>query len=38
MEKKWGLRDRYVVNIQDPRLDRRLVTAMAIGLDAFQER
>lgn len=38
VEKKWGLRDRYVVNIQDPRLDRRLVTAMAIGLDALQAR
>ncbi|MGW2095819.1 hypothetical protein [Promicromonospora sukumoe] len=38
VEKKWGLRDRYVVTIQDPRLDRRLVTAMAIGLDALQER
>jgi uncharacterized protein YxjI len=38
VEKKWGLRDRYVVNIHDPRLDRRLVTAMAIGLDALQER
>lgn len=38
VEKKWGLRDRYVVDIHDPRLDRRLVTAMAIGLDALQER
>jgi uncharacterized protein YxjI len=38
VEKKWGLRDKYVVNIQDPRLDRRLVIAMAIGLDALQER
>jgi uncharacterized protein YxjI len=38
VEKKWGLRDRYVVNIQDPRFDRRLVVAMAIGLDALQER
>ncbi|MFD2793104.1 hypothetical protein ACFS27_06055 [Promicromonospora vindobonensis] len=38
VEKKWGLRDRYIVNIQDPRLDRRLVTAMSIGLDALQER
>ncbi|GAB2494728.1 hypothetical protein GCM10027063_37590 [Promicromonospora xylanilytica] len=38
VEKKWGLRDRYIVNIQDPGLDRRLVTAMAIGLDALQER
>ncbi|MEV0953159.1 hypothetical protein [Promicromonospora sp. NPDC050249] len=38
VEKKWGLRDRYVVSIQDPNIDRRLVTAMAIGLDALQER
>jgi uncharacterized protein YxjI len=38
VEKKWGLRDRYIVNIQDPRLDRRLVAAMSIGLDALQER
>jgi uncharacterized protein YxjI len=38
VEKKWGLRDRYVVNIQDPNIDRRLVTAMAIGLDALQDR
>ncbi|MCP2266240.1 hypothetical protein ACFQHV_09315 [Promicromonospora thailandica] len=38
VEKKWGLRDRYVVDIHDPQLDRRLVTAMAIALDALQER
>ncbi|MFI6426612.1 hypothetical protein [Promicromonospora sp. NPDC050880] len=38
VEKKWGLRDRYVVNIHDPQLDRRLVAAMAIALDALQER
>jgi uncharacterized protein YxjI len=36
--KKWGLRDRYVVDIHDPRLDRRLVIAMAVGLDAVQAR
>jgi uncharacterized protein YxjI len=36
--KKWGLRDRYVVSITDPRLDRRLVIAMAVGLDALQSR
>jgi len=36
--KKWGLRDRYVVDIHDPRLDRRLVVAMAIALDALQGR
>ena len=36
--KKWGLRDRYIVEIQDPRLDRRLVIAMAVALDALQSR
>ncbi|MCX4387150.1 hypothetical protein OG777_09435 [Micromonospora peucetia] len=36
--KKWGLRDRYVVQIQHPQVDRRLVIAMAIGLDALQGR
>ena len=36
--KKWGVRDRYVVTIHDPRLDRRLVVAMAVALDALQGR
>jgi uncharacterized protein YxjI len=36
--KKWGLRDRYVVEVQDPRLDRRMVIAMAVALDALQSR
>lgn len=36
--KKWGLRDKYVVTINDPNLDRRLVAAMAVGLDALQSR
>ncbi|MFF5172760.1 hypothetical protein ACFY3U_09015 [Micromonospora sp. NPDC000089] len=36
--KKWGLRDRYVVEVQHPQVDRRLVIAMAIGLDALQGR
>jgi uncharacterized protein YxjI len=36
--KKWGLRDRYVVEVQNPHIDRRLVIAMAIGLDALQAR
>ena len=36
--KKWGLRDRYLVTIHDPQLDRRLVTAMAVALDALQGR
>ncbi len=36
--KKWGIRDRYVVEVHDPRLDRRLVIAMAVALDALQSR
>ncbi|WP_103939646.1 LURP-one-related/scramblase family protein [Thermomonospora echinospora] len=38
VDKKFGLRDRYVVDIRDPRLDRRLVIAQAIALDALQSR
>jgi uncharacterized protein YxjI len=36
--KKWGLRDKYVVEVHNPQLDRRLVVAMAVGLDALQSR
>ena len=36
--KKWGLRDRYVVDIPNKQLDRRLVIAMAVALDALQSR
>ena len=36
--KKIGLRDRYVVQIDDPHLDRRLVIAQAVALDALQAR
>ncbi|MEU6075849.1 hypothetical protein [Micromonospora sp. NPDC047074] len=36
--KKWGLRDRYVVQIHQPQVDRRVVIAMAIALDALQGR
>ncbi len=36
--KKWGLRDKYLVEIHLPELDRRLVVAMAVGLDALQSR
>ncbi|MEV5412847.1 hypothetical protein AB0K60_28925 [Thermopolyspora sp. NPDC052614] len=38
VERKWSIRDRYTVTINDPRLDRRLVIAMAIALDALQSR
>ncbi|MBN1172614.1 MAG: hypothetical protein JXA67_10620 [Micromonosporaceae bacterium] len=36
--KKWGLRDRYVIDIHDATIDRRLVVAMAVALDALQAR
>jgi uncharacterized protein YxjI len=36
--KKWGIRDTYVVSIADAQLDRRLVIAMAVALDALQAR
>jgi uncharacterized protein YxjI len=36
--RKWGLRDRYLIEIHDERLDRRLVIAMAVALDALQAR
>lgn len=38
IDKQWGLRDRYKVDIQDPRIDRRLVIAMAVAVDALQSR
>jgi uncharacterized protein YxjI len=36
--KKWGIRDTYVVTIDDDQIDRRLVIAMAVALDALQSR
>jgi uncharacterized protein YxjI len=38
VEKKFGLRDKYVIELKDPRLDRRLVIAQAVALDALQSR
>lgn len=38
VEKKFALRDRYVVDIAEPALDRRLVIAQAVALDALQGR
>lgn len=38
VDKKFGLRDRYVIEIKDPNLDRRLVIAQAVALDALQSR
>lgn len=37
-EKKTRFRDHYLVRIEDPGLDRRLVLAQAIALDALQSR
>lgn len=38
VHKKIALRDRYVLSISDPNLDRRLVLAQAVALDALQSR
>jgi uncharacterized protein YxjI len=37
-EKKTRFRDHYIVRIDDPGLDRRLVLAQAVALDALQSR
>ncbi|HEY7224067.1 MAG TPA: hypothetical protein VH561_10825 [Micromonosporaceae bacterium] len=38
VEKKWGIRDKYIVSIRNPQIDRRLVIAMSVALDALQSR
>ena len=38
VERRRTLRDMYIVDIHDPRIDRRLVVAMAVALDALQAR
>ncbi|MFE2940379.1 hypothetical protein ACFXKG_15150 [Streptomyces sp. NPDC059255] len=38
VDKKFGLRDRYVLDILAPDLDRRLAIAQAVALDALEER
>ena len=37
-ERKWSLRDRYVVKVPGARLDGRVAAAMAVALDALQSR
>lgn len=37
-DKKTRFRDHYVVTIEDPSLDRRLILAQAVALDALQSR
>jgi len=36
--RRWGLRDRYVLEVLDPALDTRLALALAVCLDAMQKR
>ncbi|GAA4901658.1 hypothetical protein [Streptomonospora salina] len=38
VDKRFGVRDRYTVQIPDPNVDRRLIIAMAVALDALQAR
>jgi uncharacterized protein YxjI len=37
-ERSFGVRDRYVVQVPDQRLDWRVAAAMAVGLDALMAR
>ena len=37
-ERRWGLRDRYVLEVRPDRLDPRLAIALAVCLDALQSR
>jgi uncharacterized protein YxjI len=37
-ERQFSLRDRYTVDVPDPRVDFRLAAAMAVGLDALLQR
>ena len=36
--RRWGLRDRYVLEVLDPAVDARLAIALAVCLDAMQKR
>ena len=38
VDRQRAIRDRYIVNVPDPRLDYRIAAAMAVGLDIFQGR
>ena len=37
-ERKKAIRDRYVIDVPDPRVDFRVAAAMAVALDALQSR
>ena len=36
--RRWGIRDRYVLELHEPGLDARLAIALAVCLDAMQSR
>ncbi|GAA1342789.1 hypothetical protein [Saccharothrix algeriensis] len=38
VDKKTWLRDHYLIRVQDPAVDRRLVIAQAVAVDALQSR
>jgi uncharacterized protein YxjI len=38
LSRKMALRDKYLLEVHDPALDRRLAIAMAVALDALQSR
>ena len=38
VDRQFSVRDRYTVQVPDPRLDFRLAAAMAVGLDALMAR
>jgi uncharacterized protein YxjI len=36
--RRWGIRDRYVLEVHVPQLDHRLAIALGVALDALQQR
>lgn len=36
--KSWSVRDKFTITVSDPRLDRRLVIAVSVALDAIANR
>lgn len=38
VERIWAIRDRYRITIADPNMDRRMVIALAVCMDALQRR
>jgi uncharacterized protein YxjI len=38
VNRKFSLRDKYLITINDPQVDRRAVIAVAVALDALQAR